>query len=113
MRYSALPVGLLAAVLLLPGATVSAADDKPLSDNDLLIADFEGEDYGDWTVEGEAFGTRPAVANVQPRNQVIGHWGKGLVNSYLGGDMPHGKLTSRPFTIERPLRQLPYWGRQS
>ena len=102
MRYSTPLISLLAAILLLPGVSISTADDKPLSDNDLLIADFEGEDYGDWTVEGEAFGARPAVANVQPRNQVVGQWGKGLVNSFLGGDMPHGKLTSRPFTIERP-----------
>ena len=80
----------------------SAADQKPLSDRDILIADFEGEDYGDWTVQGEAFGTRPAVANVSPGNRVTGHWGKGLVNSYLGGDPPVGKLISPPFTVQRP-----------
>ncbi len=27
---------------------------------DLLIADFEGDDYGDWRAEGEAFGPGPA-----------------------------------------------------
>ena len=26
----------------------------------LVLADFEGDDYGDWTVEGEAFGKSPA-----------------------------------------------------
>ena len=60
----------------------SAADQKPLSDRDILIADFEGEDYGDWTVQGEAFGARPAVANVSPGNRVTGHGGRGLVNIF-------------------------------
>ncbi|MDP6059544.1 MAG: hypothetical protein QGH33_11660, partial [Pirellulaceae bacterium] len=27
---------------------------------DVLVADFEGETYGDWKVEGEAFGPGPA-----------------------------------------------------
>jgi len=69
--------------------------------NDVLVADFESEDYGPWTVEGEAFGNRPAVANVTPRNKVTGHMGNGLVNSFLGGDKPTGKLTSSEFTIQR------------
>ena len=68
---------------------------------DILIADFEGETYGDWKVEGAAFGSRPAVANVSPGNRVTGQWDKGLVNSYLGGDVPTGKLTSPPFVIQR------------
>ncbi len=102
MRHNAL-ILLLAFLCILPlAATATAADHKPLSDRDILIADFEGEDYGGWTVQGEAFGNRPAVANVEPRNRVTGHWGEGLVNSYLGGDLPTGKLTSPPFTIQRP-----------
>jgi len=68
---------------------------------DILIADFEDDSYGAWKVEGEAFGDRPAVANVSPPNKVTGHQGKGLVNSFLGGDAPVGRLTSPPFTIER------------
>jgi len=71
------------------------------SGDDILIADFEGESYGDWEVEGEAFGTKPAVANVTPPNSVTGHQGNGLVNTYLGGDGPVGKLTSPQFTIQR------------
>ena len=34
------------------------------ADHDILIADFEAADYGDWKVEGAAFGTAPAR---QPR----------------------------------------------
>lgn len=68
---------------------------------DILIADFEGEDYGDWKVEGTAFGKRPARANVSPRNKVTGHQGRGLVNTYIDGDKSVGTLTSPEFTIER------------
>jgi beta-fructofuranosidase len=78
-----------------------AAPSRATADDDLLIADFEGDSYGDWKVEGAAFGARPAVANVEPPNKVTGHQGSGLVNSFLGGDAPLGKLTSPEFTIER------------
>lgn len=70
--------------------------------DDIVIADFEGDNYGDWKVEGEAFGKRPAQANARPpNNKVTGHQGKGLVNTFLNGDKPTGKLTSPPFAIER------------
>jgi hypothetical protein len=68
---------------------------------DLIIADFEGSDYAGWKVEGRAFGTRPAIANVTPKNGVTGFLGKGLVNSFLPNDGTKGKLTSPTFTIER------------
>ena len=29
--------------------------------DNILIADFEGTSYGDWTVEGDAFGAGPTV----------------------------------------------------
>ncbi len=74
--------------------SMSAADD-------ILIADFEGKDYAGWKIEGKAFGDTPAIANVRPANKVKGHIGKGLVNTYLGGDAAVGKLTSPPFKIER------------
>jgi arylsulfatase A-like enzyme len=67
----------------------------------LVIADFEGETYGDWRAEGRAFGQRPAVADVSPPNKVVGQRGRGLVNTYLGGDGSTGTLTSPAFTIER------------
>ena len=70
--------------------------------NDIVIADFEGETYGEWKVEGTAFGKGPVIAKVTPmRNKTTGHQGRGLVNTYLGGDGPKGKLTSPIFTIER------------
>jgi uncharacterized protein (DUF608 family) len=80
----------------LPAASQTAA--RP----PLVLADFEGEDYGDWKVDGEAFGTGPARGTLERQQPVSGFLGKGLVNTYLGGnDAKHGKLTSPPFTIDR------------
>ena len=74
--------------------TAGAADD-------ILIADFEGTNYGDWKVEGTAFGKGPAKGTLGGQMEVTGFQGKGLVNTFLGGDGPTGKLTSPEFTIER------------
>jgi uncharacterized protein (DUF608 family) len=68
----------------------------------IVFADFEGDDYGDWIVEGEAFGTGPARGTLANQNPVSRFDGEGLVNTFLGGDGPHGRLTSPAFTIERP-----------
>lgn len=68
-----------------------------------VFADFEGGDYGDWTVEGAAFGARPAAGTLPTQQPVSGFAGRGLVNTFLGGDQPHGKLTSPEFTLERPF----------
>jgi len=69
----------------------------------VVLADFEGENYGDWTVQGKAFGTGPVKGTLSSQQEVSGFAGKGLVNTYLGGDGPHGKLTSPAFKIERPF----------
>ncbi len=71
------------------------------ADDDILINNFEATDYGQWQVEGTAFGTGPAKGTLASQMQVTGYEGKGLVNSFLGGDRPTGKLTSPTFTIER------------
>ena len=68
----------------------------------IVLADFEGETYGDWQVEGEAFGKGPARGTIGRQQAVSGFAGKGLVNTYLGSsDQTHGKLTSPSFTIDR------------
>lgn len=66
----------------------------------IVFADFEGGNYGQWTPEGEAFGTAPANG---PRTiqKLSGFLGKGLVNSWTGSDKPVGKLVSPEFTIGR------------
>jgi len=83
------------AVCVLGGVGILQAAD------DILIADFEGDDYGDWKVEGEAFGTRPAKGTLSGQMHVSGFQGNGLVNTFLKGDETTGKLTSPEFTIER------------
>ena len=67
----------------------------------IVVADFEGPDYGDWKVTGEAFGKRPAKGTLPSQQAVSGFLGRGLVNTYLGGDGPHGTLTSSHFEISR------------
>src|ERR1700756_3078999 len=68
---------------------------------DILIADFEGKDYGDWKVTGEAFGLGPAQGTLPNQMLVSGYLGKGLVNSFFHGDDTEGTLTSPEFKIER------------
>lgn len=65
-----------------------------------VIADFEGDTYGDWKVEGEAFGKGPAHGTLPGQMPVSGFSGQGLVNSYYNGDGTTGTLTSPPFKIE-------------
>ncbi|MCX6880293.1 MAG: glycoside hydrolase family 32 protein [Verrucomicrobia bacterium] len=74
--------------------TLRAADD-------ILIADFEGTNYGNWKVTGEAFGPGPARGTLSGQMNVAGFKGKGLVNSFFKGDGTTGTLTSPEITIER------------
>jgi len=73
------------------------------AEQDIVIADFEWKSWeeGGWRATGEAFGTGPARGTLPNQMAVSGHMGKGLVNSYHGGDGPTGTLTSPSFTIER------------
>jgi fructan beta-fructosidase len=68
---------------------------------DVVIADFEGKDYGDWKAAGEAFGPGPARGTLPRQNAVTGFAGKGLVNSYFGGDRSTGMLISPEFVVCR------------
>jgi uncharacterized protein (DUF608 family) len=78
------------------GKPVAEASQRP----NILFEDFENG-YDKWKVEGDAFGKEPVHGTLPNQNPVSGFLGKGLVNSYLGGDDTTGKLTSQPFTIER------------
>ncbi len=68
---------------------------------DIIIEDFEGPDYGDWTVVGTAFGPKPASGTLPSQMPVSGFQGRQLVNSYYGMDGSMGKLTSPVFDIQR------------
>ncbi len=63
---------------------------------DVLLADFEGNDYGEWAVEGEAFGRAPTK-----RPRMLGHNGNGVASSLLASNVHVGKLTSPEFAIGR------------
>lgn len=88
---------LAACGLLLAAAIVPCA----AAEGDLVLADFEGADYGDWKAEGEAFGPGPARGTLPNQMEVSGYEGQGLVNSYFHGDGTVGRLTSPEFTIQR------------
>ena len=69
-----------------------------LAEGDLLLADFEGDSYGEWKTEGTAFKSGPTG----PKNRVSGHQGERLVDTFLlnESDGPTGKLISPLFRIE-------------
>ena len=77
---------LVLAFLMVFSMQLQAADD-------LLVADFEGADYQNWTVTGDAFGLVPAAGTLAGQMEVSGFSGKRLANSFNGGDGATGKLT--------------------
>lgn len=91
---------ILHAAISFVAVAVGMANAEPTA-SDLLFADFEGETYGNWQATGAAFGTGPARGTLPGQMPVSGFLGKGLVNSFLGGDAPTGKLLSPKFQIER------------
>lgn len=83
----------VAAAILLAGCS---------SQPDIVIADFEGETYGDWVVEGNAFGKGPSKTNAAGQQPIENFKGSGFANSYNEqGDDARGTLTSPAFKIER------------
>jgi len=69
--------------------------------DDVVIADFEGTNYGSWTSAGGAFGTGPATGALPGQSPVTGFQGKGFASSFHGGEKASGTLTSPEFKIER------------
>ncbi len=77
------------------GQWQAQADSKPRED--ILITDFNGDNYGQWKATGDAFGDKPAALPD----------GRKLVHTYIPGqDGPQGTLTSPEFNIERPFINL-------
>lgn len=80
-------------------ATVMSACSSKL---DIVIADFEGKTFNEgWTVEGDAFGSGPAMGALEGQQDVKGFEGHGLLNSFHGGDDSRGTIISSEFKIER------------
>ena len=86
-----------AALLFVTCPAFAASDPGP----DIVVADFEGSDYGNWRVTGEAFGQAPARGVLPNQMAVDGFQGKGLANSFNKGDAATGTLTSPAFPIQR------------
>lgn len=89
--------------LLLAGARAAAADDP-------VLADFEGKDYGNWPVEGTAFGAGPTLVSQPHRLKVSGQSGQGWADSFSGGEAATGRLSSPEFKLERPFINFKIWG---
>ncbi len=91
----------LAVLTLVLGSAFPANAQPPAGRPDILIADFEGKDFNPWKVTGKAFGPGPTAGTLPNQMAVTGYLGKGLANSYHGGDDSTGTLSSPPFTLER------------
>jgi uncharacterized protein (DUF608 family) len=82
----------------------SATGGKPSAETtlrpDIVFEDFE-RGYEKWSPEGTAFGSEPQPGPLGNQQPVSGFLGKGLVNSFVGGDDAIGKLTSQSFVIQR------------
>ena len=95
---------------LVCGAETVRNETPPPPRPDIVFETFEKPVYEGWTVEGEAFGDGPIATKDIPNYQgnVRGQ-GKRVVNSHASApaqdmaarDAKTGKLTSKPFTIER------------
>ncbi len=68
---------------------------------DILVADFEKGDYGDWQISGKAFGYGPTRGAIPDQPYILGFLSERLANSHHGGVKATGILTSPPFKIER------------
>ena len=101
-RFKAFASALVGASAICVGLLASSTNDVYGFEGDVVFADFNGEDYGQWKVEGDAFGTKPAPGTLDGQMQVSGFEGAGLVNSYYGGDKTTGTLTSPEFEITKP-----------
>ncbi len=65
-----------------------------------VVADFEGTDLTGWKLTGQAFGTAPAAGGLPEQNPVSNVAGKGVLNSFHGGNEATGTATSPAFTIQ-------------
>jgi sucrose-6-phosphate hydrolase SacC (GH32 family) len=86
---------LFAAVLVLPTLELCAAS------ADLLLADFEMQNFGTWETTGTAFRRGPARDAQLISLEIENFRGRGVASSEVEGDGPMGTLTSPEFRIER------------
>lgn len=82
----------------LHSAVETALTERPVHRPVIRFADFEGQDFGRWTTDGNAFGSGP---NTTGESQITGYLDAGFASSANGGTGPQGSLSSPPFVIER------------
>jgi non-lysosomal glucosylceramidase len=87
---------------------------------DIVFEDWNKDNYDGWTIEGTAFGPRPARRSEAPA--YMGSFGDAagerFVNTHITGpgktiaerDGQTGKLTSKPFSIDRNFINFPIGG---
>jgi sucrose-6-phosphate hydrolase SacC (GH32 family) len=69
-------------------------------ENSIIVENFDSDSFGDWIIEGNAFGDEPA--GEEDEHYMVGFLGSGFASSENEKDEPAtGTLTSPPFTIER------------
>ena len=69
---------------------------------DVILESFEGDGFGDWKVEGSAFGAAPVPGEMEGLNgRLTGFVGDSLVCSAHGGDPGKGSLTSGAIVVSR------------
>ncbi|MEO0452518.1 MAG: GH116 family glycosyl-hydrolase [Verrucomicrobiota bacterium] len=70
----------------------------------VVFADFESDDYGEWTIEGKGFGKGPTKTKLRGRGKPSAYQGKGIAYSMSqGGVHAGGKLVSPQFKLEKPF----------
>ncbi|MEM9166489.1 MAG: arylsulfatase [Planctomycetota bacterium] len=82
-----------------PGPVV-LAQPVTLREDDILMADFEGDSFGAWVAVGDAFSSGPVPAG----QRVVGQEGERVLDTFIGNgfsDQPTGTLTSPVFEIDR------------
>lgn len=91
-------------------STVETDSRSASAREDIVFADFESDEWGDWVAEGAAFEGGPfPVKSRSVEQKIAGHTDERIVNSYntrLGGDhidadSRTGTLVSPEFTVER------------
>ena len=88
--------------LVLTGALLlGVAESRTAEIPDLILADFESEDYGAWESTGTCFTDGPARGGQLATLEIEGALGHGVASSELQGDGPKGTLTSPEFKLER------------
>jgi len=50
-----------------------------LAEDDILMANFEGKDFGDWVATGDAFETGPT----DTKGRIIGYQGQQVLDTFI------------------------------